>query len=212
MGFMLPTCFGKRGFLEKYPPKEINFDKVRARNEKLEAEVLKLESELIDHRGKHEVYVSQMAELRETQVELRKVEQEFEELKSSSAAEKKRFEDEIGELKLAVAPAADEPETARGLTTRVELVEVIKSLGKKVLGEVKYGFENAVAQLKIANPRIELNTEGTGMLRKVENGQIVIPEKYRHMEMEEDDEEVEEDDNPEEDHEEGHDESSRTNA
>ncbi|MCI20985.1 hypothetical protein A2U01_0042149, partial [Trifolium medium] len=99
-----------------------------------------------------------------------------------------------------------------GLTTRAELVEVIKSLGKKVLGGIKYGFDNAVVQLKIANPGIEFNTEGTGMLRKVENGQFVIPEKYKQMEMEEDDEEVEEDDNPDEDHEEGHDESNRGDA
>ncbi|MCI45050.1 hypothetical protein A2U01_0066289, partial [Trifolium medium] len=85
-------------------------------------------------------------------------------------------------------------------------------LGKKVLGGIKYGFDNAVAQLKIANLGIELKTEGTGMLRKVENGQFVILEKYKQMEMEEDDEEVEEDDNPEEDHEEGHDESNGGDA
>jgi hypothetical protein len=34
--------------------------------------------------------------------------------------------------------------------------------------------------------------ERTGLLRKVENGQIVMPEKYRQMEQEEEDEDAEE--------------------
>ncbi|MCI94406.1 hypothetical protein A2U01_0115704, partial [Trifolium medium] len=46
-----------------------------------------------------------MTELRETQVELRKVEKELEVLKTSSVVEKKKFEGEIGELKSAMAPA-----------------------------------------------------------------------------------------------------------
>ncbi|MCI39525.1 hypothetical protein A2U01_0060757, partial [Trifolium medium] len=72
-----------------------------------------------------------------------------------------------------------------------------------------YGFDNAVAQLKVANSGLELNTDGIGVLRKVKNGQIVIPEKYKQMEMEEEEEELEEEDNAEKDHEEGHDESNR---
>jgi hypothetical protein len=41
-------------------------------------------------------------------------------------------------------------------------------------------------------------TEGTGLLRKVENGQIVIPEQYRQMEQDEEDEEDGE--NPDDEH------------
>ncbi|MCI36711.1 hypothetical protein A2U01_0057934, partial [Trifolium medium] len=109
------------------------------------------------------------------QVALGKAQKELEELKFSSAEEKKNMEEEIGDLKSAMAPAVDELETTRGLTTRAELVGVIRSLGEKVLGGIMYGFDNAVVQLKVANSGLELNTNGIWVLRKVENGQIVIP-------------------------------------
>ncbi|MCI53735.1 hypothetical protein A2U01_0074982, partial [Trifolium medium] len=92
-----------------------------------------------------------------------------------------------------------EPSSAQGLTTRAELVEVIKSLGEKVVSGVTYGFENAVAQMKIANLGLELNTDGISVLKRVENGEIVIPEKYRQMELDnEEEEEAEEEDDGEE--------------
>ncbi|MCI47940.1 hypothetical protein A2U01_0069182, partial [Trifolium medium] len=47
---------------------ERDLEKLHAKNEKLAAEVLKLENELIDHRGKHANYVAQAKELREMQV------------------------------------------------------------------------------------------------------------------------------------------------
>ncbi|MCI75643.1 hypothetical protein A2U01_0096912, partial [Trifolium medium] len=74
-----------------------------------------------------------------------------------------------------MTPVEDEPEAAHGLTTRVELVEKIRSLGQDVLAGVKYGFDNAVAQVKVLNPTIEFNTEGLSVLKRVENGQIIIP-------------------------------------
>ncbi|MCI46149.1 hypothetical protein A2U01_0067389, partial [Trifolium medium] len=49
----------------------------------------------------------------------------------------------------------------------------------------------------------ELSTEGIGVLKRVENGEIVIPEKYRQMEIEDEEEELEEGDNIEDEHEEG---------
>ncbi|MCI87246.1 pentatricopeptide repeat-containing protein, partial [Trifolium medium] len=70
------------------------------------------------------------------------------------------------------------PETAHGLTTRAELVEKIRVLGQDVLDGVKFGFDNAVDQLKVLNPRVDLNTEGLSMLKRVENGEIVIPPEY----------------------------------
>ncbi|MCI48136.1 hypothetical protein A2U01_0069379, partial [Trifolium medium] len=47
-----------------------DLEKLKGRNEQLEAEVLKLENELIDHRGKQENYVAQAKELREMQAVL----------------------------------------------------------------------------------------------------------------------------------------------
>ncbi|MCI89408.1 hypothetical protein A2U01_0110696, partial [Trifolium medium] len=56
-----------------------------------------------------------------------------------------------------MTPVEDEPEADRGLTTRAELVEKIRVLGQDVLDGVKYGFDNAVGQLKVLNPTVELN-------------------------------------------------------
>ncbi|MCI69396.1 hypothetical protein A2U01_0090658, partial [Trifolium medium] len=70
-----------------------------------------------------------------------------------------------------------------------ELVEKIRVLGQDVLDGVKFGFDNAVDQLKAFNPTVELNTEGLNMLKRVENGGIVIPPEYTQMvEDEEEDE------------------------
>ncbi|MCI52123.1 hypothetical protein A2U01_0073367, partial [Trifolium medium] len=55
---------------------------------------------------------------------LDKAEKDLGDLETSHAEEKKKLE-EIRDLKLAIAPTADEPESARNLTTRAELVERI---------------------------------------------------------------------------------------
>ncbi|MCH92435.1 hypothetical protein A2U01_0013374 [Trifolium medium] len=102
-----------------------------------------------------------------------------------------------------MTPATDKPVTARNLTTRVELVDKIRKLGQDVFNGAKYGWDNTVAQLKIVNSEVELTTEGTGMLRKVVDGQIIIPEKYKQMEIEEEGDELEEEDNAKDGHEEG---------
>ncbi|MCI64847.1 hypothetical protein A2U01_0086105, partial [Trifolium medium] len=51
-------------------------------------------------------------------------------------------------------------------------------------------------------------TEGMGMLRKVVDGQIIIPDQYKQMEADEDEEDLEEegDDGNDEDNQEGHEE------
>ncbi|MCI90416.1 hypothetical protein A2U01_0111708, partial [Trifolium medium] len=67
--------------------------------------------------------------------------------------------------------------------------EKIRVLGQDVLDGVKFGFDNAVDQLKALDPTVELNTEGLSMLKRVENGAIVIPPEYAQMvEDEEEDE------------------------
>ncbi|MCI54855.1 hypothetical protein A2U01_0076105, partial [Trifolium medium] len=86
----------------------------------------------------------------------------------------------------------DEPEAAHGLTTRAELVEKIRLLGQDVLDGVKFGFDNAVNQLKVLNPTVELNTDGISMLKRVENGHLIIPPEYAEMEEEEDEDDQDE--------------------
>ncbi|MCI49749.1 hypothetical protein A2U01_0070993, partial [Trifolium medium] len=100
---------------------------------------------------------------------LGKAEKDLEDLRAVHAEEKKSLEEELGKLKYIMAPAEGEPASAQGLTTRAELIDVIKSLGEKVVSGVTYGFENAVAQMKVANSGLELNTDGIGVPKKVEN-------------------------------------------
>ncbi|MCI40175.1 hypothetical protein A2U01_0061407, partial [Trifolium medium] len=90
-----------------------------------------------------ENYVAQAKELREMQAVLGKVEKDLGDLRTGHAEEKKNLEEELGKVKSAMAPAEDKPVSAQGLTTRAELVGVIKYLGEKVVSGVTYGFNNA---------------------------------------------------------------------
>ncbi|MCH82125.1 hypothetical protein A2U01_0002922, partial [Trifolium medium] len=103
-----------------------DLEKLKFRNEKLEAEAKKL---------------------REMQAALGKAEKDLGDMRTSHAEEKKKLKDEIRDLKLAMTPAADEAVTARDLTTRAELVERIKKLGQDVFIGAKHSWENAFAQL-----------------------------------------------------------------
>ncbi|PNX67172.1 hypothetical protein L195_g063397, partial [Trifolium pratense] len=47
------------------------------------------------------------------------------------------------------------------------------------------GWKNAIAQLRVVNAEHGLITDGIHKLKRVENGQIVIPEEYKQMELEE---------------------------
>ncbi|MCI50502.1 hypothetical protein A2U01_0071746, partial [Trifolium medium] len=97
---------------------------------------------------------------------------------ASLTEEKKKLQEELGALQVSMTPVEDEPEAAHGLTTRAELVEKIRVLGQDVLDGVKFGFDNVVDQVKVLNPTVELKTEGLSMLKRVENGEIVIPPEY----------------------------------
>ncbi|MCI42152.1 hypothetical protein A2U01_0063388, partial [Trifolium medium] len=56
------------------------------------------------------------------------------------------------------------------------LVERIQQLGEGVFKAAQHNWENALAQIKVVNPSLDFSTEGMGMLRKVVDGQIIIPE------------------------------------
>ncbi|MCI88671.1 hypothetical protein A2U01_0109958, partial [Trifolium medium] len=62
-----------------------DLEKLKAQNEKLETEVLKLDNELIDHQGKQENYVAQAKELREMQAALGKAEKDLGDLRTGHA-------------------------------------------------------------------------------------------------------------------------------
>ncbi|MCI61353.1 hypothetical protein A2U01_0082610, partial [Trifolium medium] len=88
-----------------------------------EAKALKLESELIDLRGKQENFTAQVKELRETRDALDKVKKDLGNSEVSRAEERKNFEEELFKLQSAISPAEGEPESVRGLTTRAQLVD-----------------------------------------------------------------------------------------
>ncbi|MCI90693.1 hypothetical protein A2U01_0111987, partial [Trifolium medium] len=65
-----------------------------------------------------------------------------------------------------MTPAEGEPDSVRELTTRAALVERIQHLGEGVFKAAQHSWENALAQVKVANLGLEFSTEGMGMLRK----------------------------------------------
>jgi hypothetical protein len=96
--------------------------------------------------------------------------------------ERKKFEEEIKLLKSAMAPAEDETENNRDLSTRADFVARVRKLGDSVRAGAKHGWQNALAQVKVANPGVELNFEGMWVFREVVDGQIVLPERYKEVE------------------------------
>ena len=79
-------------------------------------------------------------------------------------------------MKVIGAPADDEPEELKAPRFRNNLIARIQSLEQDVLEAVDNGFPNAVAQLKVANPGLELSTEGYKFMNNVVDDQIVAPE------------------------------------
>jgi hypothetical protein len=169
-----------------------NFEKLKGDYEELEAANLKLENQVVDLRGKQENFAATAKENRELKEEISKLEEE-----------KKRSGEEIKRLQLALAPAEDETENTRGLATRADLIARIRHLGDSVLAGMKHSWGNALAQIKVANPGVDLSFDGMGLFREVVNGEIILPDKYKDAEaaelvgddnMEEDVEDEEEDD------------------
>jgi hypothetical protein len=166
-------------------------EKLKSDYEVLEAANLKLENEVIDLRGKQENFAATAKENRELKDEVAKLEEE-----------KKKLAEEIQTLKLAMAPADDETENTRELSSRADFVARIRRLGDSVLAGVKHGWQNALAQVKVAKPDVELSFEGMGVFREVVDGQIVLPEKHKKAEAaeQEGDDDMDEDvDDKEED-------------
>ncbi|MCI58899.1 hypothetical protein A2U01_0080154, partial [Trifolium medium] len=91
-------------------------------------------------------------ELRETHDALEKAKKDLGESEAGRAEERKKFEEELSKLQSAMAPAEGEPESVRGLTTRAQLVERIQQLGEGVFKAAQHSWENALAQIKVANP------------------------------------------------------------
>ncbi|CAJ2637044.1 unnamed protein product [Trifolium pratense] len=200
-------------------------EKLAARNAKLEGKIVLMEGELIDLRGKQENYGQLLKDVRESRDELELVKKNLEGVEARSAEEKRQLEEVIADLQSKLAPAADEGTEISKMVSRADLVKEIKRQRGLMLASMIHGWKNAIAQLKVVNAERGLTTEGIHKLKRVENGQIIIPEEYKEMELEEEkldeevgdgedeeDEEVEEEaigeERAPEDNPEGHDESS----
>ncbi|KAK2437677.1 hypothetical protein QL285_022542 [Trifolium repens] len=125
-----------------------DIEKMKAEYSRLEAENMKLENEVVDLRRKKENFVAAAKENRELRDEVAKFHEE-----------RKKFVEEIKLLKSAMAPAEDKTENTRELLSRADLVARVRKLGDSVLAGVKHGWQNALAQVKVANPDVELSFE-----------------------------------------------------
>jgi cell division protein FtsB len=168
---MLEDATGLLRLLENRENRANDLEKLKAANTKLEAENMALENEVVDLRGKKENFVAQAKENRELKEELAKF-----------SEERKRFVEEISRLKLAMAPAEDETDNTRDLSTRAQFVARVRKLGDSVLAGMKHGWQNSISQIKVVNPGVELSLEGMGVFREVVEGRIILPERYKEVE------------------------------
>ncbi|XP_045790436.1 uncharacterized protein LOC123885208 [Trifolium pratense] len=174
-------------------------ERLAARNVKLEGKIVQMEGELIDLRGKQENYGNLLEDVRLTRDELKETKKKLEDVETRGAEEKKQMEEVIADLQSKLAPAADEGAEISKMVSRADLVKEIKRQRGLMLASMVHGWKNAIAQLRVVNAERDLITEGIHKLKRVENGQIVIPEEYREMELEEEklDEEVVDDEDEE---------------
>jgi len=93
---------------------------------------------------------------------------ELKEVRAKFVAEKKALEDALCDS----LPGEDESEDTAVLA-RPALVYMIKELERNLVGAVRYGFDNAVDQLKVVNPCVEFRVDGIHFLKYVENEKIV---------------------------------------
>ncbi|MCI66608.1 hypothetical protein A2U01_0087866, partial [Trifolium medium] len=82
------------------------------KNEKLRAEMTKVENAFSDYRDKHEIQVGLVTELGQKTTEIARLTEEM-----------RKLQEELGALQVSMTPVEDESEAARGLSTRTELVE-----------------------------------------------------------------------------------------
>ncbi|MCI58184.1 hypothetical protein A2U01_0079438, partial [Trifolium medium] len=77
--------------------------KLQAKNEKLRAELAKVESDFQGYRDKHEIQVGLVTELGQKTAEIARL-----------TEEKKKLGEELGALQVSMTPVEDEPEAAHG--------------------------------------------------------------------------------------------------
>src|SRR4051812_239243 len=98
-------------------------------------------------------------------------------------AEGKRLRERVAELERSHLPAAEEDEDEKALVTRSQLLGKVRELEIDCVATLGAGFQIAVDQLKVLNPR--LVTKGIGPYHKVVDGRIEPNPEYEDWEDEE---------------------------
>ncbi|CAJ2646588.1 unnamed protein product [Trifolium pratense] len=214
-GFVLPACLSNKDFFNNNPPQVPVSERdyvlgvsAAARQNQLTqdiAAVIRLaETALVLNEGgpNHEAE-KLAAKNRKLEAEIALLENDLLDLRSNSAEQRSKLLEEVAMLQAKCAPLEDEKEETLKFATRGDLVKEIKRQGGLMLASMVHGWKNAIAQLKVVNAEHGLITDGIHKLKRVENGQILIPEEYKQMALEEEkyDEGGDDDDDEEEEEE-----------
>ncbi|CAJ2665933.1 unnamed protein product [Trifolium pratense] len=215
--FPVPRCYTVEKFFEKYPPEV--FDAERSAILDQEPEVRKqqhardmaamvrmissslvlgderesLLEQLNNAQTRHERAKSRINQLKIDVDDLKEKQKRW---GDKVEEHRKRREEldaargEIERLTAAMVPGENEHKAAEGLTTRADLVKVIAQLSHDFVEGTEYAFDNAIQQIKLLNPDVDLVTRGMHVNGEVKDGQIVIPAGLAVSDDEEDDAEV----------------------
>jgi hypothetical protein len=72
-----------------------------------------------------------------------------------------------------MAPATSETDMTAGLVTRKDLVDLVEVLSGNLLNGARESIENAIDQVRLLNPDVDLKVEGSDFMSVVREGQIV---------------------------------------
>ncbi|GAU46914.1 hypothetical protein TSUD_402950 [Trifolium subterraneum] len=125
---------------------------------------------------------SETKALKESQTKVTQLEKDL----LDAREEERRLKDKVGELEeklssMTLASTADEeeknvdPTGAYSNFTRADLISKIYEVSDLQLDVASSSFKNALAQLRILNPGVELVTEGLDEMKEVRDGRIASP-------------------------------------
>ncbi|GAU45098.1 hypothetical protein TSUD_183050 [Trifolium subterraneum] len=125
---------------------------------------------------------SETKALEESRAKVAKLENDLEDAKG----EEGKMKEKVGELEgqvasLSLAPPVDEEEKRLDPTdtyskfSRADLILRIYQIGDLQLEVASSSFRNALAQLQVLNPDVQLVTDGMDELKEVRDGQIATP-------------------------------------
>ena len=89
--------------------------------------------------------------------------------------EKKDLEEKVASLTVEITPSEDELEDTKDLKTQAKLVAHFQLVMDDAQAAFEGRFKNAVKQMHVLNPGVELNTSGMGVNYYMVVGKILVP-------------------------------------